>query len=210
MSSIYRRIGKRILDITLVVLATPFVLPIIMVVAGAVRFSLGCPILFRQMRPGRHGKPFTMFKFRTMREAATVAGDALSDAERLTPLGRMLRSMSLDELPELYNVLRGEMSLVGPRPLLMDYLPLYSTEQKRRHDVLPGVTGWAQVSGRNELEWQKRFELDVWYVDNYSLALDLRILLLTMSKIVRREGVTQPGRATVDYFQGNLGQSDDS
>lgn len=177
--------------------------PLIAGLAVAVRIRLGSPVLFRQVRPGLHGRPFELLKLRTMRDAVDASGNPLPDAERLCRFGHFLRSTSLDELPELWNVLRGDMSLVGPRPLLMEYVSLYSPEQARRHDVLPGITGWAQVNGRNALTWDERFELDTWYVDNLSFALDLKILLLTLRKVATREGVTQDGRATVDYFTGN-------
>ena len=160
-------------------------------------------MFFRQTRPGRHGTPFEMVKFRTMRDAIDADGRPLPDAERLTKLGRFLRSSSLDELPELWNVLKGEMSLVGPRPLLMEYLPLYSPEQARRHEVRPGVTGWAQVNGRNAISWDEKFALDVWYVDNRSLWLDLKIIWLTIRKVVRREGISAAGEATMSKFTGS-------
>jgi lipopolysaccharide/colanic/teichoic acid biosynthesis glycosyltransferase len=165
--------------------------------------SLGAPVLFRQRRTGLQGQLFTLVKFRTMRDARDRRGEPLTDAERLTRLGRILRSTSMDELPELWNVLRGDMSLVGPRPLLPEYLPLYSREQLRRHHVLPGITGWAQVNGRNELSWEEKFRLDVWYVDHRSLALDLRVLLLTVKRVLLRDGINQSGHATVSYFRGN-------
>ncbi len=177
--------------------------PVMLGVALAVRLKLGRGVLFRQVRPGLGGRPFTMYKFRTMREAAGPDGTPLPDCERLTPLGRFLRSTSLDELPELYNVLRGDMSLVGPRPLLMQYLERYTPQQARRMEVRPGITGWAQVRGRNALSWEERFALDVWYVDNRSLLLDLRILLMTVASVARREGVCQPGHATMAEFMGS-------
>jgi lipopolysaccharide/colanic/teichoic acid biosynthesis glycosyltransferase len=177
--------------------------PVIAGVAGVVRVKLGSPVFFRQQRPGLKGRPFRMVKFRTMRDAHDAQGNALPDAERLTPLGRFLRASSLDELPELWNVFRGEMSLVGPRPLLMDYLPLYSATQARRHDVRPGITGWAQINGRNTLRWEDKFDMDVWYVDNQSLALDLKIILLTLWKVVRREGISAAGEATMTRFLGS-------
>ncbi len=177
--------------------------PLFVLLAVLVRFKLGSPVLFLQRRPGRHGKPFTIYKFRTMSHARDADGNLLPDEIRITALGRFLRRTSLDELPELWNVLKGDMSLVGPRPLLMSYLDLYAPEQMRRHDVRPGITGWAQVNGRNELTWEDKFKLDVWYVDNHSLWLDLKILFLTVWKVVRREGVNQPGYATVRYFQGS-------
>ena len=173
------------------------------VVAVLVRLLLGRPILFRQTRPGRDGKPFEMVKFRTMTEKLDANGALLPDAERLTSLGRFLRSTSLDELPGLWSVLKGDMSLVGPRPLLMEYLPLYSDEQARRHDVRPGITGWAQVNGRNSLSWQEKFKLDVWYVDNRSMLLDFKIMLMTLGKVLKREGVSHAGEETMKRFNGN-------
>ena len=164
---------------------------------------IGAPVFFRQQRPGLHGQPFQMVKFRTMTDARGPDGALLPDAERLTPFGRFLRSASLDELPELWNVLRGDMSLVGPRPLLMEYLPLYTPEQARRHAVRPGITGWAQVNGRNALSWEEKFALDVWYVDHQSLALDIRILWLTARKVLAREGISAAGEATMGKFTGN-------
>jgi lipopolysaccharide/colanic/teichoic acid biosynthesis glycosyltransferase len=173
-----------------------------LLVAILVRMVHGAPVLFRQMRPGYHGKPFYIYKFRTMSDARDGRGSLLPDAQRLTRLGRFLRSTSLDELPELFNVLRGEMSLVGPRPLLMQYLDRYTPEQARRHDVLPGITGWAQVNGRNALTWEDKFRLDVWYVDHWSPGLDLRIILITLGKVLKREGISQPGHATAEEFMG--------
>lgn len=173
------------------------------VLAVWVRLALGKPVLFSQVRPGLDGKPFTMYKFRTMTNARDAKGELLPDALRLTRFGRFLRASSLDELPELWNVLKGDMSLVGPRPLLMEYLPLYSSFQARRHEVRPGITGWAQVNGRNALSWEERFELDVWYVDHHSLWLDLRILWLTVRKVIQREGITAKGEATMSKFKGN-------
>ncbi|QSQ24770.1 sugar transferase [Pyxidicoccus parkwayensis] len=177
--------------------------PVMAATAVAVRASMGRPVLFRQTRPGRGGKSFQLVKFRTMRDARDADGRLLPDAERLTRMGRFLRSTSLDELPQLWNVLRGDMSLVGPRPLLVDYLPRYSPEQARRHDVLPGITGWAQVNGRNALDWPARFALDVWYVDHWSLALDARILGLTFLRVVQRQGIAPEGRETMYAFLGN-------
>ena len=168
-----------------------------------VRNKLGSPVFFRQMRPGMHGKPFEMVKFRTMTDERSPDGQLLPDAQRLTPFGRFLRSSSLDELPELWNVLKGDMSLVGPRPLLMEYLPLYSPEQARRHEVRPGVTGWAQVNGRNAISWEDKFKLDTWYVDNHSFWLDIRILWLTVRKVVVREGISGAGEATMSKFTGS-------
>jgi len=168
-----------------------------------IRLRLGAPVLFRQIRPGLKGRPFTLYKFRTMTDERDAAGQLLPDERRLTGLGRFLRSFSLDDLPNAFNVLRGEMSVVGPRPLLMEYLGRYSPEQARRHDLLPGITGWAQVNGRNALTWEDKFRLDVWYVDHWSLALDVRILALTAWKVLRREGISQPGFATAEEFRGS-------
>lgn len=175
----------------------------LLVLGVLVRRQMGSPVLFRQQRPGLHGRPFGMVKFRTMTNARAPDGTLLPDAQRLTPFGRFLRTSSLDELPELWNVLRGDMSLVGPRPLLMDYLPLYSPEQARRHDVRPGITGWAQVNGRNALTWDEKFKLDVWYVDHRSMALDLRILFLTLHRVLQRDGITAAGDASMPRFTGN-------
>lgn len=197
--------GKRILDLAFTVPALILFSPLLAAVALLVRIQLGSLILFRQQRPGLHREPFTLLKFRTMTDDRDERGNLLSDAERLTPFGRLLRSTSLDELPELWNVLKGEMSLVGPRPLLMRYLDRYTPEQARRHEVKPGLTGWAQVNGRNALTWEDRFDLDVWYVDNHSLWLDLRIIAITAWKILKREGIGQPGQATVDEFMGISG-----
>ncbi|MGD0515781.1 MAG: sugar transferase, partial [Terriglobales bacterium] len=174
--------------------------PLLLAVAGIVQIFLGSPVLFRQLRPGYKGRPFTCLKFRTMTDRRDASGQLLSDAERLTPLGRFLRSTSLDELPELINVIRGEMSLVGPRPLLMQYLVRYTPEQMRRHEVKPGVTGWAQINGRNAASWEQKFAYDIWYVENQSFWLDLKILALTPSKILTREGISQPGHATMREF----------
>lgn len=176
--------------------------PLLILLTFLIRRTMGPTALFRQRRPGLHGRPFEMLKFRTMRDAAGPDGQPLPDSERLTPLGRFLRSTSLDELPELWNVLKGDMSLVGPRPLLMEYLPLYSAEQARRHDVRPGLTGWAQVNGRNALSWNEKFALDVWYVDNRNMKLDVQILWLTVLKVLRREGISAAGEATMPKFQG--------
>src|SRR5688572_8395530 len=193
---------KRLFDMVATGLGLVALSPVIAVVALLVRLRLGSPVFFRQVRPGLDGRPFTMVKFRTMKDAVDAAGRPLPDAERLTPFGRFLRSTSLDELPELWNVLVGEMSLVGPRPLLMEYLPLYTPQQARRHEVRPGVTGWAQVNGRNAIGWEEKLALDVWYVDHRSLWLDLRILLLTLKKVFFREGIDQPGGVTMERFRG--------
>jgi sugar transferase EpsL len=194
---------RRALDLAGAATGIVILLPVVLVIALAVRFFLGPPVLFRQQRPGLAGRPFTLLKFRTMRHSVGPDGAPLPDADRLTRLGTFLRSTSLDELPELWNVLRGEMSLVGPRPLLMEYLDLYTPEQARRHDVRPGITGWAQVNGRNTRSWNERLAMDVWYVDNRSLGLDLRILLRTVGKVLTREGVRQDGHATVERFRGS-------
>lgn len=196
---------KRLLDFSISAVGLIVLAPVLGVIALAVRWRLGGPVLFRQVRPGLHGRPFTMYKFRTMRDAVDEHGRTLPDSKRLTGFGRLLRSTSLDELPELWNVLRGEMSLVGPRPLLMEYLPLYTPEQARRQEVRPGITGWAQVNGRNEISWEEKFELDVWYVDNKSVWLDLKILLLTVKKVFVREGISQAGQATMQKFRGTAG-----
>ena len=199
----YRGLGKRLLDLCVTVPLLILLSPLLGIVALLVRFQLGSPVLFRQQRPGLHGRPFVLYKFRTMTDARDEQGHLLPDSDRLTPFGRFLRSTSLDELPELWNVLKGEMSLVGPRPLLMRYLDRYTPEQMRRHDVKPGITGWAQVNGRNALTWEKKFELDVWYVDHLSLGLDLKILALTFWKTLKREGISQPGQATMEEFMGS-------
>lgn len=199
---------KRLLDVIAAALALIVLAPLIALIAVAVRLTMGSPVLFRQERPGLHGRVFTILKFRTMRQPPVGGRDA-SDAARLTPFGRFLRSTSLDELPELINVLRGDMSLVGPRPLLVEYLPLYSAEQARRHEVRPGLTGWAQVNGRNAIDWERKLALDVWYVDHRSFALDLRILLATLDRVVSRQGISQPGSATAERFTGRRQRADD-
>lgn len=199
----YRRWGKRVLDLGLILLGLPLILPLVAIVALMVALKLARPVLFRQLRPGRYGRPFTLYKFRSMTDGRDAQGKLLPDADRLPPFGRLLRSTSLDELPELLNVLKGEMSLVGPRPLLMHYLPLYSPEQMRRHDVRPGITGWAQINGRNAISWEDKFALDVYYVDNLSLWLDLKIMALTLWKTIRRDNINQPGRATIEPFTGS-------
>jgi lipopolysaccharide/colanic/teichoic acid biosynthesis glycosyltransferase len=199
---------KRALDLALTVPALILLSPVFALVALAVRASLGSPVIFKQQRPGIHERPFTLYKFRTMRDARDAQGALLPDSRRLTRLGAFLRATSLDELPELVNVLRGDMSLVGPRPLLMEYLPLYSPEQRRRHDVRPGVTGLAQVNGRNALTWREKFALDIEYVDHVSVALDLRILLLTIGSVVRSEGISHSGHVTMQPFRGGHGRDD--
>lgn len=200
--SFYTRWGKRLLDLTLGILALPFLVGVMAVVGLLVRLRMGAPVLFCHPRPGLLGRPFTLLKFRTMTEAGPDLHDARSDADRLTALGHFLRSTSLDELPQVFNVLKGDMSLVGPRPLLMQYIPLYTPEQMRRHEVRPGITGWAQVCGRNAVTWQDKFALDVWYVDHLSLGLDLKIIAMTVWKALKREGISQDGQATVEYFEG--------
>lgn len=194
---------KRLMDVIAAALAVCVLSPLLLLLAWQVRRRMGAPVLFRQVRAGLHGRPFEMMKFRTMKDAVDEKGAPLPDADRLTPFGSWLRASSLDELPELWNVLRGEMSLVGPRPLLLDYLPLYSAEQARRHEALPGVTGWAQVNGRNAIGWNEKFALDVWYVDNRNLWLDVRIIILTAKRIFQRDGITAQGSATYPVFRGN-------
>jgi len=196
--------SKRIFDLALTIPGVVLISPLAALIAILIKLNLGSPVLFRQVRPGYHGKPFVLYKFRTMKDLYDQHGNPLPDSERLTQLGKFLRATSLDELPELINVLRGEMSLVGPRPLLMQYLERYSPEQARRHLVLPGITGWAQVNGRNAISWEEKFRYDVWYVDHWSLWLDIRILLLTLWKIIRREGISQPGYVSAEEFMGNL------
>lgn len=192
--------SKRAFDLVVAVPLAVVVLPVALVIAAAIRLSLGSPVLFRQRRPGYGGEIFEMIKFRTMRDALDAKGRPLPDAQRLTRFGRMLRASSLDELPELINVLRGEMSLVGPRPLLVEYLQVYTPEQARRHQMPPGITGWAQVNGRNAIDWDRVFELDVWYVDHWSMRLDLRILLATVAAVLGRRGISEPGQATRSRF----------
>jgi lipopolysaccharide/colanic/teichoic acid biosynthesis glycosyltransferase len=197
---LYRRFGKRAADVAVAVLGLVVTAPLALAVALAVRLSLGRPVLYRQLRPGLGGRPFALWKFRTMREAADAVGRPLPDAQRLGRFGRWLRRTSIDELPELVNVLRGEMSLVGPRPLLTEYLPRYDAIQARRHEVRPGITGWAQVHGRNAVGWRERFALDVWYVDHVSAWLDLRILARTVAQVLRGGGVSAEGHATMPRF----------
>ena len=195
-------LSKRLLDLLLAGLGLFFLSPLYLILIILIAGWLGKPVFFRQRRPGYHAKPFMIYKFRTMSDARDAQGNLLPDEIRLTNLGRFLRATSLDELPELINVLRGEMSLVGPRPLLMQYLERYTPEQARRHDVLPGITGWAQINGRNVLTWEDKFRLDIWYVDHQSMLLDLKILFLTLWKVIRREGISQPGHATAEEFMG--------
>ncbi|SKA13791.1 UDP-galactose phosphate transferase [Vibrio cincinnatiensis] len=194
---------KRKFDIVVSLMILLFLSPIIAIVAWKIRKNLGSPVLFRQTRPGLNGKPFEMVKFRTMKDAVDSKGNPLPDSERMTPFGDKLRNSSLDELPELWNVLKGEMSLVGPRPLLMQYLPLYSKEQARRHEVRPGLTGWAQINGRNAINWEDKFKFDVWYVDNHSFWLDIKILVLTVKKVFVKEGISAEDHVTMPEFKGN-------
>jgi lipopolysaccharide/colanic/teichoic acid biosynthesis glycosyltransferase len=203
----YRRIGKRALDLGLAVPALVVLAPVGLVVGGLIRSKLGGPVLFRQPRPGRDGTVFELIKFRSMSNARGADGELLPDEERLTPFGNRLRRLSLDELPTLWNVVRGQMSLVGPRPLLVQYLDRYTPEQRRRHDVLPGITGWAQVNGRNAISWEAKFEHDVWYVENVSLGTDLRILLRTAAQVLGRRGISAEGHATMPEFTGNHEES---
>jgi len=194
---------KRIFDLTLTIPAYLLLSPLIILIAVIIRLTMGKPIFFRQIRPGFHGKPFTIYKFRTMLNAYDKNGNLLPDKERLTRFGKFLRSTSLDELPELFNILKGEMSIVGPRPLLMQYLERYSPEQARRNEVRPGLTGWAQINGRNAITWEEKFRLDVWYVDNQSFRIDIKIIFMTILKVLKREGINQPGQATMEEFMGN-------
>jgi sugar transferase EpsL len=197
--------SKRMFDLVFSTISLAILAPVFIAIAVFALLAQGTPILFRQMRPGLMGKPFNLNKFRTMKTACDSLGNPLPDSARLTRLGRFLRSTSLDELPELVNVLKGEMSIVGPRPLLMQYLERYSPEQFRRHEVLPGITGWAQINGRNALNWEDKFRMDVWYVDHWSFILDLRIILETIWKVFRREGISQPGHPTAEEFRGSQG-----
>ncbi len=199
---------KRLMDICFTLMALVILAPFILIIGVLVAFWHGFPILFQQLRPGLKGEVFTIYKFRTMRDLVSEEGTPLPDAQRLTKPGRFLRATSLDEIPELINVLKGEMSLVGPRPLLVEYLPLYNPTQFRRHEVLPGITGWAQIHGRNAINWQEKFNLDVWYVDNWSVWLDIKILVISVYKVIRREGISQPGQATAEPFTGNPPGSD--
>jgi sugar transferase EpsL len=200
----YRAFGKRLLDLVLVVPALLVLLPLYFLVAILVRIKLGSPVLFRQQRPGLHGVPFTIIKFRTMIEARDVQGNLLPDGDRLTSFGQFLRSTSLDELPELFLVIKGDMSLVGPRPLLMEYLERYTPQQMRRHEAKPGITGWAQINGRNDVLWEEKFARDLWYVDHVSLPFDVNIIALTFWKILRRDGISREGHATAPEFMGSL------
>ena len=200
------RASKRTVDVVGAACALLLLTPVLATVAILVRLMLGAPVIFSQVRPGLGGRPFTIFKFRTMTDTRDPSGQLVDDAARLTQLGQFLRGSSLDELPGLLNVLRGEMSLVGPRPLLMEYLDRYTPEQARRHEVKPGLTGWAQVNGRNAISWEEKFALDVWYVDNHNLWVDLKILVITARKVWQRDGISKPGHATTDYFRPSSGE----
>jgi lipopolysaccharide/colanic/teichoic acid biosynthesis glycosyltransferase len=202
-------LSKRIFDVLFAIIALLILSPILLIITLFLWCSQGAPIFYSQERPGYHGQVFRLWKFRTMNDRRGETGKLLPDEQRITPMGNFLRKTSLDELPELMNVIRGEMSWVGPRPLLVQYLERYSPEQARRHDVLPGITGWAQINGRNAISWQKKFELDVWYVDHWSFWLDMKILWLTVWKVISGEGISQPGRATMDEFMGNASEKDD-
>jgi lipopolysaccharide/colanic/teichoic acid biosynthesis glycosyltransferase len=205
-SVLYRSFFKRVLDFFSAGIGLVLLSPLLVFIAIFAHLGMGRPVLFRQSRPGLHGKPFILYKFRTMKDARDKQGNILPDECRLTSFGRFLRKTSLDELPELINVIKGEMGLVGPRPLLMQYLDRYTAEQARRHEVRPGITGLAQISGRNALSWEEKFRLDVWYVDHYSFWLDLKILGMTVLKILKREGISQPGQATMEEFRGKIRQ----
>jgi len=198
------KMNKRFVDLLLLGISAPLWLPLLAALSVVVRVRIGSPVLFRQLRPGFRGRPFYLVKFLTMTDARDESGHSLPDDERLTSFGKWLRSTSLDELPELINVLKNEMSLVGPRPLLMQYLPLYSPRQARRHDVMPGITGWAQINGRNAISWEEKFDLDLWYVENQSIWLDLKILSLTLLKVFARDGINTPGSATAPFFTGSI------
>ena len=200
---------KRLLDIVIASIALILLSPVYFIVARKVKNNLGSPVLFRQVRPGLHGKPFEMIKFRTMKDAVDANGNPLPDSERLTPFGKMLRSTSLDEMPELWNVIKGDMSIVGPRPLLVEYLPLYNEEQAKRHDVRPGITGYAQVNGRNAISWEKKFELDTWYVENQSLWLDFKIMLKTVKKVLAKDDISAEGEVTMSKFTGTVEHKND-
>lgn len=198
---------KRVFDLMISILLLIVLSPVMLITALLVRIKLGTPVLFKQQRPGLHGKPFILTKFRTMTDERDANGELLPDAVRLTSFGKALRRYSLDELPQLFNVIKGDMSLVGPRPLLMEYLEYYTPEQARRHEVKPGITGWAQVNGRNAISWEEKFALDVWYVDNWSFILDLKILWMTFLKVIKSEGINQPGQATMEKYQNpSLGE----
>ena len=194
---------KRLFDILCALGGLIILLPVLLICAILIRINLGSPIFFRQKRIGKGNREFEMIKFRTMKDAFDKNGNVLPDDQRMTKLGKILRSLSLDELPELINILKGDMSLIGPRPLLIQYLPLYNERQIKRHDVTPGLTGWAQINGRNSLTWTEKFELDIWYVENWSLGLDIKIFFMTFYKVFKREGISQEGQATMEFFNGN-------
>lgn len=194
---------KRLFDFSCSLIGLIIVSPLLLLAALLIRMKLGSPVLFRQMRPGLYGRPFFVYKFRTMTDERDENGNLLPDEERITPLGQMLRKFSIDELPQLFNVVKGDLSLVGPRPLLMEYLELYSPEQERRHEVRPGITGWAQVNGRNTISWEEKFKLDVWYVNHQSFFLDIKIIFLTVYKVFKREGISQQGHVTIEKFSGH-------
>ncbi len=200
---------KRLLDIVIASIALILLSPVYFIVARKVKKNLGSPVLFRQVRPGLHGKPFEMIKFRTMKDAVDANGNPLPDSERLTPFGKMLRATSLDEMPELWNVIKGDMSIVGPRPLLVEYLPLYNEEQAKRHHVRPGITGYAQVNGRNAISWEKKFELDTWYVENQSLWLDFKIMIKTVKKVLAKDDISAEGEVTMSKFTGTVEHKND-
>ncbi|MBP8098940.1 sugar transferase [Acinetobacter portensis] len=200
---------KRLLDIVIASIALILLSPVYFIVARKVKKNLGSPVLFRQVRPGLHGKPFEMIKFRTMKDAVDANSNPLPDSERLTPFGKMLRATSLDEMPELWNVIKGDMSIVGPRPLLVEYLPLYNEEQAKRHHVRPGITGYAQVNGRNAISWEKKFELDTWYVENQSLWLDFKIMLKTVKKVLAKDDISAEGEVTMSKFTGTVEHKND-
>lgn len=201
---IYQRFFKRPLDFTLASLSILLLSPVFLIIAVLVKIKLGSPVIFKQQRPGLNEKIFTMYKFRTMTNEKDANGELLADSERLTKFGKFLRSTSLDELPELFNVLKGEMSIVGPRPLLIEYTPLYDEQQRKRLNVLPGITGWAQVNGRNALTWEEKFKLDTWYVENWNFILDLKIIVKTILVVLKREGISAQGEATMSRFTGNI------
>ncbi|WP_411843787.1 sugar transferase [Salinicoccus sp. HZC-1] len=198
---------KRVFDISAATLGLLLLFPLMAITAALIKMKMGGPVIFRQERPGYHGEPFELYKFRTMTDETDDNGELLPDAERLTPVGIMIRKYSLDELPQLINVIKGDLSLVGPRPLLMQYLPLYNKRQMERHEVRPGITGWAQVNGRNTIPWEEKFEMDVWYVENQSFWLDIKILILTIQKVLKSEGISQEGESTARAFNGNKADS---
>ncbi len=195
---------KRIFDLIIAIISLVFALPLMIVIAAGVLWKMGRPVIFKQQRPGLDGRPFMLYKFRTMTDDRDEGGRLLPDSERLTPLGIWMREFSLDELPQIFNVIKGDLSIVGPRPLLMEYLMLYDDTQKKRHTVRPGITGWAQVNGRNSITWEEKFEMDVWYAENRTFLIDLRIIMMTIQKVIKREGITEEGESTASAFQGNM------